>query len=92
MCVAVINKIDRPEASAKEALRLVQDLFLELANDVDQLDFAVPYTVGAARLRGHRPGPAWHGHAPLFDAIVDAAAPVAGDRDAPLRMLVAALG
>ena len=31
---------------------------------------------------------------PLFDAIVDAAPPVTGDRDrdAPLRMLVAALG
>ena len=92
MRVVVINKIDRPEARAKEALRLVQGLFWELANDVDQLGFPVLYTSaqqGYVPTDPDRPGTDMQ---LLFDAIVYAAPPVAGDRDAPLRILAAALG
>ena len=62
MRVVVINKINRPEARAKEALRLIHDLLLELATDLDPLDFAVPYT-SAQPGYVHRPGLASHGHA-----------------------------
>ena len=37
--ILVINKIDRPTADPAAALSAVQDLFLELATDPDQLDF-----------------------------------------------------
>ena len=89
--MVVINKIDRPEARVAEVVELVQDLFLELANEPEQLDFPVLYASGR------------HGHVvsdlnsepkdmqPLFDAILEYVPPPAGDPDAPLQMLVAAL-
>jgi len=42
--MVVINKIDRPEARVAEVLEMVQDLFLELATNADQLEFPVLYT------------------------------------------------
>ncbi|MDE2787780.1 MAG: translational GTPase TypA [Chloroflexota bacterium] len=89
--MVVINKIDRPEARIDEVLSLVQDLFLELATDAEQLDFPVLYTSakqGYATVDPGRPGTDMQ---PLFDAILDAVPPPAGDPDAPLQMLVAAL-
>ena len=89
--MVVINKTDRPEARVAEVVGLVQDLFLELATKPEQLDFPVLYT--SAR----------HGYAvsdlndepkdmqPLFEAILKYIPPPAGDPEAPLQMLVAAL-
>ena len=89
--MVVINKIDRPEARVAEVVDLVQDLFLELATKPEQLDFPVLYA--SAR----------HGYAvsdlnsergdmqPLFDAILQYVPAPAGEPDAPLQMLVAAL-
>ncbi len=88
--IVVINKIDRPEARPLEALGLVQDLFLDLATDADQLDFPVLYASarqGYATADPDRPGTDMQ---PLFEAILDLPPP-AGDPDAPLQMLVAAL-
>ena len=89
--MVVINKIDRPEARVAEVLSLVQDLFLELATDADQLDFPVLYTSakqGYATVDPDQPGTDMQ---PLFDAILDSVSPPSGDPDAPLQMLVAAL-
>ena len=41
--MVLINKIDRPQARIPEVLEMVQDLFLELATESDQLDFPVLY-------------------------------------------------
>ncbi|MBA7503937.1 GTP-binding protein TypA/BipA [subsurface metagenome] len=41
--IVVINKIDRQNSRIAEVLRLIQDLFLELATSADQLDFPVIY-------------------------------------------------
>ena len=89
--MVVINKIDRPEARVDDVLSLVQDLFLELATDADQLDFPVLYTSakqGYATLDPEQPGTDMQ---PLFDAILESVPPPDGDPDAPLQMLVAAL-
>ena len=89
--MVVINKIDRPEARVDEVLGLVQDLFLELATDAEQLDFPVLYASakqGYATVDPNLPGTDMQ---PLFDAILDSVPPPAGDPDAPLQMLVAAL-
>ena len=89
--LVVINKIDRPEARVLEVVDFVQDLFLDLATKPEHLEFPVLYA--SAR----------HGYAvsdlisepkdmqPLFDAILEYVPPPAGDSDAPLQMLVAAL-
>jgi len=45
--IVVINKIDRENARIPEVIRLIQDLFLELATSVAQLDFHLLY--GSAR-------------------------------------------
>ena len=89
--MVVINKIDRPEARVPEVLEMVQDLFLELATDADQLEFPVLYTSakgGYATTDLDIPGTNMD---PLFEAILDSVPPPKGDPAAPLQMLVAAL-
>ena len=89
--LVVINKIDRPEARVAEVEELVQDLFLELATDADQLDFPVLYASakqGCATADPNRPGTDMQ---PLFDAILESVPPPTGDPIAPAQMLVAAL-
>ncbi len=89
--MVVINKIDRPEARVAEVVEMVQDLFLELATDAEQLDFPVLYASakqGWATDDLSRPGTDMQ---PLFDAILDSVPPPTGDADASAQMLVAAL-
>ena len=89
--MVVINKIDRPEARVAEVEDMVQDLFLELATNADQLEYPVLYTSakgGYATADLSVPGTDM---SPLFDAILKSVPPPSGDPDAPLQMLVAAL-
>tara|TARA_Y100000588_G_scaffold84939_1_gene89996 strand:- start:9487 stop:11325 length:1839 start_codon:yes stop_codon:yes gene_type:complete len=89
--MVVINKIDRPEARVPEVIEMVQDLFLELATNADQLEFPILYASakqGFATADMDTPG---MDMVPLFEAILDNVPPPTGDPDAPLQMLVAAL-
>ena len=89
--MVVINKIDRDEARVAEVVEMVQDLFLELATDSEQLDFPVLYasardgyaTKDLSVPRGDMQD--------LFDAILENVPEPVGDPDAPLQVLVAAL-
>ena len=89
--ILVINKIDRPTADSAATLSAVQDLFLELATDPDQLDFPVLYTSARNQYALTEEGDTPKDMAPLFDAIVDRVPPPIADPDAPLQLLVAAL-
>jgi GTP-binding protein len=87
--LVVINKIDRPNARIDAVHDAVQDLFLELATDVDQLDFAVVYTnarAGLATLDPHVPG---NNISPLFDAILREIPAPAVDLVGGFQLLVA---
>ena len=89
--MVVINKIDRPEARVPEVIEMVQDLFLELATNADQLEFPILYASakqGFATADMDTPGTDM---VPLFEAILDNVPPPTGDPDTPLQMLVAAL-
>ena len=89
--MVVINKIDRPEARVAEVEGMVQDLFLDVATNADQLDFPVLYASardGYATTNPDKPGLDMQ---PLFEAILDSVPSPTGDPDAPLQMLVAAL-
>lgn len=69
--IVVINKIDRPEASPKDALESVSELFLDLAVEPSQLDFPIIYTSarnGTATTSLDKPVTTLK---PLFDAIVE---------------------
>src|SRR3979490_1292920 len=70
-----INTLDRQTADPQQALHRVHDLFLELAEDADQLEAPVVYSVakeGRAGLKADRP--AAH-TAPLFKTIIDTIPP-----------------
>ena len=89
--MVVINKIDRPEARVAEVVSMVQDLFLELATDADQLDFPVLYTSAREGYATNDPETPGFDMKPLFDAVINSVPPPTGDPNAPLQMLVAAL-
>ena len=89
--MVVINKIDRPRARAPEVVGLVQDLFLELATEAEQLDFPILYASardGYAVTELDAPG---QDMKPLFEAMIESVPAPAGDPDGPFQMLVAAL-
>jgi GTP-binding protein len=86
--ILVINKIDRPDARAKEVLDEVYDLFIDLDAAEDQLDFPVLYTnakVGTASTSLDVPG---ENLQPLFEAILSTIPSAKGDPDGPLQILV----
>lgn len=89
--IVVINKVDRTQARTTEVLRGVQDLFLELATKVDQLDFETLYASAREGWAIKNMGDQRESMAPLFETIVNAVPPPSGDPDGPLQMLVAAL-
>src|SRR4030088_334720 len=53
--VVVMNKVDRKTADPKKALDKVHDLFLELAEDVDQLEAPGIYAIAKEGRAGHAP-------------------------------------
>jgi GTP-binding protein len=89
--MVVINKIDRVQARVAEVVGLVQDMFLDLATEPEQLDFPVIYAsardgYAIASLSDPRVD-----MQPLFEAILKTVHPPYGDQDGSLQMLVAAL-
>jgi len=90
--VLVINKIDRPDARARDVLDMVYSLYIDLGADEHQLEFPVLYTIareGKASTRLEEPGKDLK---PLFDAILShISAPPAPEPDAPAQLLLANL-
>ena len=89
--VVVINKIDRPFARPAEVANMVQDLFLELATDAEQLDFPILYSdakTGYA-ISDLKDQPT--SIEPLFEAIVKYIPQPSGDAEDGFQLLVAAL-
>ena len=86
--VIVINKVDRANADPAKTLERVHDLFLELAEDADQLEAPVVYAIakqGRAGLSADSVGPDLE---PLFKTIIDnVPAPVV--EEGGFQMLVA---
>lgn len=89
--IVVINKIDRPVARPAEVLNMVQNLFLELATQIEQLDFPVIYTAAKAgyALADLKDSP--KSMAPLFEAILRYIPPPSGDVQGAFQLLVSAL-
>ena len=89
--MVVINKMDRPEARVAEVVEMVQDLFLELATNAEQLEFPIIYTSAKGGYATTDPDVTGTDMAPLFEAILESVPAPMGDPDAPVQMLVAAL-
>jgi GTP-binding protein len=89
--IVVINKIDRSDARPQEVLNEVYDLFIDLDATEDQLDFPVLYCISKNGIARESLDGASENLQPLFETILRAIPPPAGDRDAPLQLLVANL-
>jgi GTP-binding protein len=86
--LVVINKIDRPDARAKEVLDEVFELFMELGADDELADFPYIYTSardGYATHDPHERGTSMH---PLLDLVLETIPGPEIDAAAPLQMLV----
>jgi GTP-binding protein len=86
--IVVINKMDKSDARPQEVLNEIFDLFIELDAHDAQLDFPILYTIGRDGRSKRRIEDGWSDLAPLFDTILEAVHPPAGDPDAPLQILV----
>ncbi|HJR26367.1 MAG TPA: translational GTPase TypA [Acidimicrobiales bacterium] len=92
--VLVINKVDRADARIAEVVHEVEELFLDLEADIDQLDFPIVYCVsreGKASLERPADGaglPEGCTLQPLLDLLVERIPAPTYDPDAPLQALV----
>lgn len=89
--IVVINKIDRPSARPAEVANMVEDLFLELATDAEQLNFPILYADAKAGnvVANLKDQP--NSIAPLFEAILKHIPPPSDDVQGGFQLLVAAL-
>jgi GTP-binding protein len=89
--VVVINKIDRLTSRIPEVVEAVQDLFLELATEADQLDFPILYASAREGYAVTALADERSDMRPLFEAMVEHIPAPVVDPSGPLQMLVAAL-
>ena len=89
--IVVINKVDRKDAEPARVLNDTFDLFIELGATERQADFPVIYAVATTQRAGLTAdlGPDL---SPLFDVILRHIPAPKVDPDAPLQLLVTALG
>src|SRR6266496_5383797 len=73
--VVCINKVDRADARPDEVVREVEELFLDLDADEDQIDFPILYTNARAGWAGPRPDALADDLGPLLEAIVTTTPP-----------------
>ncbi len=86
--VLVVNKVDRADARVDEVVHEVEELFLDLDADEDQIGFPVLFADARAGWATAERTGAGTDLAPLFDAIVEHVPPPVHDPDAPLQALV----
>ena len=92
--ILVINKVDRPDARIAEVVHDVEELFLDLDAEVDQLDFPIVYCVsreGKASMDRPADGAGLPADAtldPLFDLLLERIPPPEYDPAMPLQALV----
>lgn len=89
--ILVINKIDRQGANPDRALDKVFDLFLELTDNADLLDFPVIYANGLMGIAKNNIEDESDNLKPLFETIINEIQPPAGDTEKPFQFQVTSL-
>jgi GTP-binding protein len=73
--ILAVNKVDRPDARIDEVVSEVEDLFMDLDADIDQIDFPVIYCNGragrASMTKPDSPEDLAEDLTPLFELLVD---------------------
>jgi len=92
--IVLINKIDKKDADIKYTLNKIYDLFLEVADSADQLDFPILYAIG-------KEGKSWDilplnpnepaNLTPIFEAIIKYIPEPKVEIEKPFRMMVTSL-
>jgi GTP-binding protein len=86
--VVVVNKVDRSDARISEVVHEIEELFLDLDADEDQVGFPVLYANARAGWASNDPDVIGTDLSPLFDAIEQNVPPPAYEPDHPLQALV----
>ncbi len=86
--VVVVNKVDRADARVAEVVREVEELFLDLDADEDQIDFPILYASARAGWASADATTVGTDLRPLFEAILTEVPPPAYDPEHPLQALV----
>ena len=89
--IAVINKIDRPDARVQEVVNELYDLFIDLDATEEQLEFPIIYTNARAGIAKTSLDDSSNDLRPLFDAIIRHIPEPPGDPSGTLQILVANL-
>jgi GTP-binding protein len=69
--ILVVNKVDRPDARIAEVVHEVEELFLDLDADEDQIDFPIIYTNAKAGWASMDPALQGTDLKPLFELLLD---------------------
>src|SRR5215207_6760888 len=86
--VLVVNKVDRPDARIGEVVHEVEELFLDLDADLDQLDFPIVYCVAREGRAALEEGVEGDDLRPLFDLLTGHMPPPEHDPRHSLQALV----
>ncbi len=86
--VLVVNKVDRPDARAKEVVDEVYELFLDLGADERQIEFPIVYCNARAGRAGPAPDDLAADLEPLFQVLLSTVPPPEYDPTHPLQALV----
>src|ERR1051325_918489 len=89
--IAVVNKIDRPDARIQEVVNELYDLFIDLDATEEQLEFPIIYTNARAGIAKKSLDDSSGDLRPLFEAILQSIPQAPGDPAGPLQILVANL-
>ena len=89
--VVCVNKIDRPEARAKEVTDEVLELFLELGATDEQLDSPFVYASAKKGFASFEADGKGSDMQPLFDTIINHIPAPLGDRVAPFKLLISTI-
>jgi GTP-binding protein len=88
--IVIINKIDREHARIEEVQSLINDLFLELATNAEQLDFPVIYASGRDGYATFDPKVPGKDISPIFECILEKVPPPQIE-EGPFQMVVSNL-
>jgi GTP-binding protein len=86
--VLVVNKIDRPDARARDVVDEVYELFLDLDADEQQIEFPILYTDARAGRASPDPDAPGVDLEPLFEALIEHIPPPSFEPGHPLQALV----
>ena len=89
--VLVINKVDRPDARIKDVIHEVEELFLDVDADEDQIDFPILYACARDGWAANEQGVIGTDLEPLFQAIIDHIPAPHYEEGAPLQAIVSNL-